>query len=300
MKDQRTVRAPAKLNLHLGVGPVREDGFHGIASIFQAISLEDSIRLVLTDGEGIDLRCECDCEPERNTMYRAASSFLSLAATRMAGPRGLVIEADKRIPAGAGLGGGSSDAAAVLRALASMMPGAVSGGELIALAGAIGSDVPFFLHAACAAVRGRGELVEPIEARTDYALVLVVPPLHVSTKEAYESLDAARVGAHTPGMDELEDDLSAAILAYSSLGPAQWPFRNDFFACVSGRHPELRRGVEALRSHGAHFSAMTGSGSVLYGVFPNRAAAGRAAAALCREGHDAIAAFPLARLPDSV
>lgn len=299
------VPAPAKINLHLAVGGARADGFHSIASIFQAISMQDQVRLELVPGGRIELDCACDCPPEKNTAYIAAKAFFETSRGPEPGvdgrPAGLAIHITKVIPAGAGLGGGSSDAAATLAGLSALFPGALSRAELMRLAAGVGSDVPFFLGSACAAVTGRGEVLAALRPRGDYALVVIKPGFSVSTKEAYHALDRSRAAASSPVHSDrdLEAELQKAVAAYHGLAPSAWPFRNDFYDALLPGLPELARCRKALLDSGAAFAAMSGSGSAVFGVFGTEDAARLAAVELARQ-YDPIIAFPLARLPDSI
>ncbi|HSV55678.1 MAG TPA: 4-(cytidine 5'-diphospho)-2-C-methyl-D-erythritol kinase, partial [Magnetospirillaceae bacterium] len=183
------VEAPAKINLHLEVRDRRADGFHDILSLFQAVSLVDTLELNIEEGsEAVRLAGSFDCQEAENTIVRAARAFKDASGAR----GGLSIRAEKRIPAGAGLGGGSSDAAAVLKALNEAYGRPLAASRLGALGAALGSDVPFFLGGACAVVSGRGEFIEPAEAREDYRLVILFPGFPERTVEAYAVLDAAR------------------------------------------------------------------------------------------------------------
>ncbi len=302
MLDHVTTDAPAKLNLHLGIGAPRADGFHPVASIFQAISLSDTVSVRISARPGILLDCPCDCPPAGNTMYRAAAAFLEALARTGAALPGLSMEAVKRIPSGAGLGGGSSDAAAVLKALDVLFPGALPRESLMGIAASVGSDVPFFMGSACSLARGRGEVLEALTPRVDFAAVLLVPPVHVATGPAYAALDAFRTapGREAPSPEALEEGLRRAARSYREDPPGSWTFANDFFPALSAIHPELARGLDALRAAGAEFAAMTGSGSVLYGLFGDPGRAGEACRALRGSGLEAVEAFPLARLPLSV
>lgn len=300
MKRSLSIEAPAKINLSLAIGPRGDDGYHAIGSIFQAISLSDSIELSLIDEPGIRLACACDCAAEHNTMYRAASLYQdALRQARLSVP-GIAIRAVKRIPAGAGLGGGSSDAVAVLKALHELLPGACDSSRLYAMASSIGSDLPFFLGTACAAVRGRGESIEALKPRLDYALVLARPAFSIATKEAYRLLDEARPSAAKREGASLERCLQDDIAAFASRPPAEWRFPNDFYEALVGPYP----GLEALRRRfaglGADFLSLSGSGSCLFGVFADDKTARAAHLALSSEGIESYLSFPLARLPYSV
>lgn len=294
--------APAKINLHLAVGCRRSDGFHAIASIFQAVSLHDTVSVTLRPVAGIELAADCGCPVEQNTVWRAASAFLAAAAQSGLKPLpGIVIALDKRIPMGAGLGGGSSDAASTLVALSLLLPGFVDRPTMLRLAAMTGSDVPFFMDSACAAVTGRGETLAPLAPRTDYALVIVNPGFPVSTKEAYGRLDTARSNGLSlePTDQDLAGALRRAIDSYSHEQPEDWRFRNDFFDVLSPELPGLEQCRQALLSTGAGFAAMSGSGSALFGVFSSRAEAERASSTLSRRYACAVA-LPLAKLGDSI
>ncbi len=301
MTKPKIVTAPAKINLHLAVGTPRSDGFHSIGSIFQAVSVYDRVSLEALDGGETTLECDCDCPVEKNTAWRAATAFLRAAAGRGV-PEALAIAVEKGIPAGAGLGGGSSDAAATLTGLDRMFPGAVGRLELRRIAEAIGSDVPFFMDSACAAVSGRGERLAPIAPRVDYALVIVDPGFPISTKAAYECLDRARAAgrvAAAAGDEALDRELAAMVDAYERAQPSEWPFRNDFFDALADEYPALEACRADVLASGAAFASMSGSGSAVYGVFASSDHAERARAALS-ERYQAYAAFPLARLHQSI
>ncbi len=294
--------APAKINLHLAVGARRSDGFHAIASIFQAVSLHDTVSVTLRSVAGIELVADCGCPVEQNTVWRAASAFLTAASqSGLKSLPGIAVALDKHIPMGAGLGGGSSDAASTLVALSLLLPGFVDRPTLLRLAATTGSDVPFFMGSACAAVTGRGEILSPLVPRTDYALVIVNPGFPVSTKEAYGRLDAARSSGLSLGSSDqdLAGALRHAIDAYSHERPEDWRFRNDFFDVLSPELPGLEQCRQALLSFGADFAAMSGSGSSVFGVFSSRAEAERASSALSPR-YACTVAFPLAKLRGSI
>jgi 4-diphosphocytidyl-2-C-methyl-D-erythritol kinase len=303
MINEIRVSAPAKINLHLAVGSSRPDGFHAIASLFQAISLADSVSISLDSSAIIHLDAACDCPVQKNTAYRAASAFLAAASSGGLGRvPGVRITIDKKIPMGAGLGGGSSDAASTLKGLAALLPGFVDDSTLFSLAASIGSDVPFFLGSACAAVAGRGELLSPVAARDDYALLLVDPGFSISTKDAYARLDEYRSaggGAKCRPHDELEAELAGFASSYRREEPSSWGFRNDFYDALGSSMPTLKACREAILGQGAVFASMSGSGSAMYGVFASAAEAYRAALGL-HGTMDSGVYFPLACLPDSI
>jgi 4-diphosphocytidyl-2-C-methyl-D-erythritol kinase len=284
------IAAPAKVNLHLRVYARRSDGYHGIRSLFQAVSLCDEIVIrSLKSPDAVDIDGDFDCPPEKTTVHAAVMAFRRITGIRS----GVSISVDKHIPAGAGLGGGSSDAASVLRALDALHGTGLSR-ETLAKAGAsVGSDVPFFFAPGAALVTGRGEEVEDIGARVDFSVALVFPGFPVGTAEAYSLLDRSRPDDSLeadPGNEEIER-------GYRNR-PEAWPFANSFEAWVGAAHPRILGLRDSLVRMGASFAAMSGSGSTVFGVFEDGALCGRACSMLAAEGVDARSVAPLARLPE--
>lgn len=261
-------RAPAKVNLFLRVFDRRPDGYHELETLFQAVDLVDEVR-VERGGGSVELEVRgADLGPiEDNLAYRAATRLLSEARIT----EGVGIRLTKRIPAGAGLGGGSSDAAAVLRCVALLFGFSHEETLVRRIAGELGSDVPFFLcRSPLAAGRGRGEVLEPLEPLPEVHLVLVTPPVHVSTAWAYRAFDEAR-------------RRRAASGGRSLLGqPRGWQdvvadAHNDFQAVVAEEHAQVARSLTALAETGAELAMMSGSGAASFGLFPDRATSARAA-----------------------
>lgn len=296
MKHASTARAlaPAKVNLFLKVLGRRPDGFHALETLFQAVDLCDELR-VERGAPGVRLRVDGpDLGPaEDNLAHRAARAFLDHAG--LAATAGVDVRLAKRIPAGAGLGGGSSDAAATLRCLAALWPGTVGGRDLAALAMALGSDVPFFLGPAGLALgEGRGERLEALDPLPPGHLVLVLPPVHVATGGAYAALARSREGRDAP----VPRPRTGARVprAWSDVAALA---ENDFEAVVPGIHPPVAAALEALRAAGARPALLSGSGGACFGVFPRRAEAEGAAADLSRAlGWPALAVRTLPRIPD--
>jgi len=259
--QQIDIFAPAKLNLHLRVLAPRADGFHGIESIFQSISLSDKLRVSLTDVQGsCDFACRRMDLPPDNTVTRAVRYFRE-ATGFTAGVR---VDLEKRIPSGAGLGGGSSDAASVLIALDSLAGTGLSQVSLAEIGSRVGSDVPFFIYGGAAVVTGRGELISPIRSRTDLFGVLIWPGVHSSTPEGYRLVDewssAGRADlSSVPPLSELPSRYAG--------NPASWGFLNSFTAPLEERYPVIREARELLLSAGAAVADMSGSGSSVYGLF---------------------------------
>jgi 4-diphosphocytidyl-2-C-methyl-D-erythritol kinase len=288
--------APAKINLRLRVLGRRADGFHDIDTLFQAIELHDTVTVSL-EGDAIALDVDGPDlgPPWENLAVRAALAYRDAAD----GPAGVRITLTKRIPAGAGLGGGSSDAAAVLAALAALS-GDADQERLRAIGATLGSDVPFFLcGSATARGRGRGELLQKLEPLPIADLVVVTPPVHVSTAEAYAALRAGSVATDEAG--EGGDPAVGAVR--TTAWAADWgavidEAVNDFEPVLVERHPEVRRSLEALRDGGARVAILSGSGGASFGVFADAEAARAAAVAIGRRlGWPALATRSRGRLP---
>lgn len=272
--------APAKVNLLLRVLGARSDGFHDIETLFQAVSLHDDVTVELTDGHGVEIEVSgADVgPPESNLALRAARAVLDATGSRGEPgeePRGMRVVLEKRIPAGAGLGGGSSDAAAALLCANAVLGGVVDGPALRRMAAALGSDVPFFLGESTLALgAGRGQLLEALPPLPVAHVVLVLPPVHVPTGWAYGALDAWRRGGG-----------EAPCLGLQADAPAEWAevaalARNDFETVVAGTHPEVAESLRALGEAGGTPVLLSGSGAACFGVFNDAAAADRAAASL--------------------
>lgn len=254
--------APCKINVHLRVLDKRNDGFHGIESVFQLISLADEIELELRPSEsGCVVVSPLMTLPEVNTLTRAVDLFREATGFT----EGVRIKIQKRVPAGAGLGGGSSDAAAVLFGLNALMGKPLPGIRLSGLAARIGSDVPFFLSASAAVVTGRGEIVRPIKARRDLFGVLIWPEVECSTAFAYGLVDIW----HKKCLNRESPDLEAEYLKDAR----EWRFFNSFTDPVSEHFPVIRKALADLRDTGSVFSDMTGSGSAVFGLFDSEARA---------------------------
>ena len=274
MSRQARVLAPAKVNLRLRVLGRRADGYHDVDTLFQAIDLADDVRVELRgagvelDVRGADLGAATD-----NLAHRAARRL----AESLAYGGGVAVRLEKRIPAGAGLGGGSSDAAAVLRCLSTLLDVPADEPRVLAVAAELGSDVPFFLAGnALARGTGKGEILEPLSALSPADLVLISPPVHVSTAAAYGALSASRRGtlshgsAEAPRVPRSWDDVAAGA-------------SNDFEPVIEAAHPEVARTLDALRARRARFALLSGSGSSVFGLLPSWDEADRVAAELTAE-----------------
>lgn len=253
MPDDITRFAPSKVNLGLHVLRRRRDGFHDIATVLLPIGWCDTLRLVPSD----DFRFTCS-DPalptdERNLCVRAA---LALAGWAGIEPHG-TLHLEKRVPHGAGLGGGSSNAAHTLRLLAEHWSLDVHAADLHELAAALGSDVPFFLHDGPMLATGRGEVLEPLDYVLPYDLVVVMPQVSVGTAEAY--------GLVEPEAHDRPD--LAAIVRSNDLERWQRELVNDFEAPILVRHAEIAQARRMLLEAGAGYAALSGSGAAVFGVF---------------------------------
>ena len=259
--------AYAKVNFGLRVLPGRADGFHGIESIFQTVDLYDELTLTTTDEKGCVVHCSDMELPENNTLTKAYNAFCKVVRCEIPGVR---VELKKGIPSGGGLGGGSSDAAALTRMLERLCNVRLSDSELDNIAAETGSDVFFFMHCdergrGCALVSGRGEVVKKIHGRDDLFLLLIFPEVSSSTKEAYALVDEALACGNvliSPEFDELE-------LVYRRP-PENWTFINTFTPVISAKYKDIGRAIEALRALGCEYAEMSGSGSTVFGIFSSR------------------------------
>ena len=253
------VAAQAKLNLHLRVLAREANGFHSIETIFHRIDLADELALTVTSGErAIDVQGEGTGDGERNLAYLAAAAYAEHAGW----PLGFQIALEKKIPVGAGLGGGSADAAAVLRILNSLSPNPIPQRGLLTVAAGLGADVPFLASDAVMALAwGHGERMLECAPLPQRDILLMTPEFPVSTADAYRWLDEDR-GNNWNALDSLVMD----PLSFSTWASLEKFARNDFEAPVIARHPKLDGYLEALRHSRAQFAMMTGSGSTIFGV----------------------------------
>ena len=296
MRSPLQLFAPAKLNLGLRIVGVRADGYHELDSLFVPLDWGDDLELELLAAPGPAVELALLPEPpfvgseqvgpeavptdERNLAVRAARRFLERGGLRTS----VRLTLRKRVPAGAGLGGGSSDAAAVLRGLAECFPGALAPEALAELALGLGADVPFFLAPRPSRVRGIGERIEPLAAPDgldDWWLVLANPGTSVATAPVYAAYDADRGGSGAP----------AAALTLPGAGSTMRPFsgllvdppalgallQNDLEPAASRLCPAIQLAKERLERAGAVAGGMSGSGATVFGVFGSE----RAARAAC-------------------
>jgi len=265
------VRAFAKINLSLCVVGTRADGFHELRTIFQSIALHDTLTIRAQRGP-FHLTCtDPNCPDDNANLIWRAAERVWRAAGRRGAPRDVAVDLEKRIPLQGGLGGGSSDAAAALRAFARLWR--VDLARARAIGAELGADVPYFFEGGTVLGLERGDLLFPLLDRPPAWVVLVLPDFGVSTKEAFAWFDeAAGAGPRV----RLEPRRRVRSGADTRVGPYD-ECVNDLEAPVAARHPQIRRIVDALRRAGSAQAAMTGSGSTVFGFFRTRTAAAKAA-----------------------
>ena len=257
-----TIRAHAKINLDLRVLGTRADGFHELRTVFQAISLHDTLTCVPREGP-FAIECATAGVPldRTNLIWRAAAALWR--SLRRAGEvRDMLVRLDKRIPVQGGLGGGSADAAATLLGLARAWRAPVRPAQLTDVAASLGADVPFFLSGGTALGLGRGDEIYPLADLPRHWIVLLIPGFGVSSGEAFGWYDAERDGSRGPTREPQQV-------------PGPWPSRaaqmiNDLEAPIARHHPEIDQMKSALRRAGALAAAMSGSGSAVFGLFQKR------------------------------
>jgi 4-diphosphocytidyl-2-C-methyl-D-erythritol kinase len=264
-------RAFAKINLSLRVLGMRADGYHELRTVFQSISLHDTLTLDRRRGP-FALTCNDPACPvdDANLVWRAADEMWT-AARRRGRPRDVSVDLEKRIPIEGGLGGGSSDGAAALRLFARLWR--VPDGAIRAAARRLGADIPYFLEGGTVLGLERGDLLYPLMDHAPAWVVVVAPGFGVSTREAFAWWDA---DARTAGE-------SGEPGRRRRAGDEQVAYVNDLEGPVAAHHPEIADVARALRRAGAMHAAMTGSGSAVFGLFDHRGAAARAAGALTKQ-----------------
>lgn len=259
-----SLRLPAfaKINLDLRVLGVRPDGYHELRTVFQTLRLHDTLTFTRRPG-AMTLSCRTPGVPtdHRNLVWKAAESLWREGGGSRRGLEGVSIHLTKRIPAEAGLGGGSADAAVALQALNRLWSIGADEATLMRIASGIGADVPFFLRGGTALGLGRGDAIYPLDELPAVWVALVRPPFGVSTVEAYRWWDAA------PGSSPQVPVVSP---------PASWPhwarvLGNDLEPPVTSQHPMIGRIRRGLLKDGAFAAAMSGSGSTVFGLFTSGA-----------------------------
>jgi len=267
MAHQLVVEAPAKVNLTLDVKGKRSDGYHELETVMHQISLADRLTITAIP-EGIEVQSNCPDLPagEMNLAYKAAQVILKEYPDR----GGVSIYIDKNIPLGAGLAGGSTDAAAVLKGINVLYNLDLSPSQLMAMGGAIGSDVPFCLQGGTALARGRGEILEPLPPNLHLHLLLVKPGFSVSTAEVYRRFDMDKVNNPPDNRAFLEGWHHCDMIGISRA------MENVLETVTAAHYQEIDQIKERLIRLGAIKALMSGSGPTVFGLFRDRASAEQA------------------------
>jgi 4-diphosphocytidyl-2-C-methyl-D-erythritol kinase len=291
MSGSCKIQAPGKINLHLGIGDRRADGYHDMESIFLCLDFSDTLWIEIGEGkpqcsirlvEGVEFSLAEALADDRNII----TSTVSLFRERTGFDKSVRVSLKKRLPLGGGMGGGSSDAASTIIALNALAETSLPRETLNEMALTLGSDVPFFLTGGAALISGRGEVVVPIDipglvegdSCAPFWVVLVNPGFPSDTAEAYAFLDRARRGKaeRLPG-GWISGDIS--LVKALRKPPVSWPFWNDFLQVFLA--PDQKEDVNLsgesyrdilmnLRAFGADFSGLSGAGSTCFGIFSQK------------------------------
>lgn len=278
------IRSYAKINWRLDVLYRREDGFHELRTILQTVSLHDTLRF--EPAEHLEITCNDPQVPvdETNLVHKAAVALAESAGR----PFAARIDIEKRIPVAAGLGGGSSNAAAALEGLRRLWSVEIEPGEMARIASRLGSDVPFFLMGGTALGVGRGDEVYPLEEVDCPALVLANPGVAVSTAEAYEKL--SRLTRQNPARI-----MPFALIDAKGIRELPLAASNDLEQVILAAYPEIAGVKREMMALGARHALMSGSGATVFGVFDNEESSRRAVERLRARGCWAVQARAIDR-----
>jgi 4-diphosphocytidyl-2-C-methyl-D-erythritol kinase len=307
-----SVKSFAKINIGLSIGRKRPDGFHGLHTLYQTVSLHDIVKVDVQRGTGIDMRCKdtrvpCD---ETNTCWRVAERVMKSVKARGK----VVITIEKRLPVQGGMGAASSNAIATLFGLERALGEQLAPEERLRIAAEVGSDLPLFLVGGTVLGIGRGEQVFPLQDLPPMDIVLVTPNVGVSTPRAFSDWDALPHenpgGLTSAASSGTISSFSRSVFAWLTAGVptvsggrVETPLldlvragiENDFERVVFPQYPELREVKRALERAGARYSSLSGSGSTLYGLFETEEQARSAATQIAETGTPAVAARTVPR-----
>jgi len=280
-----TVRANAKINLSLDIVGKRDDDYHLLESVMQSVSLSDVVTVKLGGDEGeitVATGSECIADDHTNTAYRAAKEFFEY--TQIANP-GVNIRIKKAIPVGAGLAGGSADAAAVIIALDDMLNTRLETEQLCDIAEKVGADVPFCVTGGTMLARGTGNILSPLPDLPHCHILICKPEISVSTAAAYRTIDEQGLACSA----ECSEDISEAVCG-SDLAAVSKHLRNIFEKAMD--IPEVAQIKETMIRAGALGACMTGSGSAVFGIFDDEDKAEDCASELRKEYDDVFLTEP--------
>ncbi len=258
------IKAPAKINLSLDVVSRREDGYHNLEMIMQEVGIFDVLTLSMEYSEVTEIHLSCNKHflptDERNLCFKAAKLFLDKANISAK----VRIDIKKTIPVGAGLGGGSSDAAATLKALNKLTNKPFTLEELSVLGKSLGADVPFFIYGGCMLAKGIGEQLSPVPPLKNALILIAKPRFSISTAQVYKNLCLDEKTPH-PNTNEVLDALSHNDL--KKLGEYAG---NTLESVTEKLYPEISEYKKTMNDNGAVYSLMSGSGSAVFGIFTDK------------------------------
>lgn len=282
----------AKVNLSLRILGKRPDGYHEIQTVLQTVSLHDNLTIAATSEDRIEFACDDLTIPRdaANIVVKAAQALRA----RFGVTFGCQIKLEKRIPAQGGLGGGSSNAAVTLLALATLWELPAKHDDLLELAAALGADVPFFLAGGCVLATGIGTQLTPLPDQPKHHLLIVTPAASVSTADAYKALKAPSLTTSDTA-SILAISRTQATFSDSGLRVLCDHLENDFERVIFDMEPEIRRVKEALIQAGARCALLAGSGASVFGIFENDDALSGAAQALNESGWRIFSCVTLSR-----
>ena len=261
MKKELTIKCPAKVNLSLDVTSRREDGYHNLEMIMQTVKLFDTLTVICEESGKPEITISSNLSyvpnDERNLCYKAAKLFFD--ATGLSAK--VHIDANKKIPVGAGLGGGSSDAAGTLTVLNKLMGNPLTQDKLAAISKSIGADVPFFIYGGCMLAEGIGEILTPLPQLENITFLIAKPNFGVSTPWVYKNLVLDSTTPH-PNTKAVIEAIKANDLAALAKHAG-----NTLELVTLKQYPEISRYKEIMAKSGAVYSLMSGSGSAVFGVY---------------------------------
>ncbi len=281
-----TVRANAKINLSLDIVGKRDDDYHLLESVMQSVSLADTVTVKAGGEENeitVSTGSHCIADDQTNTAYRAAKEFFEY--TQIDNP-GVNIRIKKAIPVGAGLAGGSADAAAVIIALDSIFNTRLETEQLCDIGEKVGADVPFCITGGTMLARGTGNILAPLPDLPDCHILICKPEISISTAAAYRTIDEQGLACSA----ECSEDISEAVCG-SDLAAVSKHLRNIFEKAMN--IPEVDQIKETMIRSGALGACMTGSGSAVFGIFDDEDKAEDCAAELRREYDDVFLTAPV-------
>ena len=256
--ERVSMKAYAKVNIGLRIDGRRNDGYHTLKTLFQTISIHDNLILELQDEQGIGFSTTGLKVPtgEDNICVKAARKVLERENLKS----GINIRLEKNISVGSGLGGGSSDAAAVIRGLNKLLKLDLDNSEMEAVALELGADIPFFIRGGCQYAEGIGDLLSPGEIEDNFIVLLVIPDISIATSWAYKNLDYLSLTSDT-------EDVNLARFPRNGETNKRRYFRNDFENLVFSEYPEIGEIKRQISESGAVYASLSGSGSGVFGLY---------------------------------